>query len=265
MKMLRTLCLLLGFLTVVGCSTQEPAPPQRVLFVGNSLTYVGNLPAVYSALAADNGHAVRSDMIVRGGATLSQRVADGSVARALESTDYTTVVLQERGGDLTCSFGPNSCADSRAAIRRLVALARERGADVILLGTYQFDPLSSKQLVEKESAAAAEIGITYVEVSETFRSLRSDAPELAWFAEDGMHPGSDLTLLGAMRVHHALHGAFPAPEMLNVNAPIYGISSGLTEVIRQADAPPPRADTPMQAHYPAATVQRLRDAMQRVE
>src|SRR5690606_32452557 len=55
----------------------------HVLFVGNSLTYVANTPAVYSALAAANGHPTRSDMIVRGGATLAERVADGSVERAL--------------------------------------------------------------------------------------------------------------------------------------------------------------------------------------
>ena len=129
-------CALLVFLALTGCSRQESVQPQRVLFVGNSLTYVGNLPAVYSALAADNGHTVHSDMIVRGGATLSQRVADGSVARALESDRYAVIVLQERGGDLMCSFGPGSCVDSRAAIKALVALVREHGADVVLLGTY---------------------------------------------------------------------------------------------------------------------------------
>lgn len=235
--------------------------PQRVLFVGNSLTYVGNLPAVYSELAVDNGNVVSSDMIVRGGATLSERVADGSVARALESSRYTTVVLQERGGDLMCAFGPDSCIDSRAAIKALAAVAREHGANAILLGTYQADPRASQHLVEKETAATAEAGIAYVEVSETLQRLRQDAPDMAWFAEDGMHPGPDLTLLNAMLVHQALHGALPMADALTVDAPIYGISSGLTETLRPADASPPRPDTPMQAHYPATTMQRLLDAM----
>ena len=254
-------CALLVFLALTGCSRQESVQPQRVLFVGNSLTYVGNLPAVYSALAADNGHAMHSDMIVRGGATLSQRVADGSVARALESNRYAVIVLQERGGDLMCSFGPDSCVDSRAAIKALVALAREHGADVVLLGTYQPNPRASQRLIEMEAVAAKEAGIVYVEVSEKLRHLRNEAPDLAWFAEDGMHPGPDLTLLNAMLVYQALHGVLPTPDALTVDAPIYGVSSGLKETLLAADAPPPRADTPMQAHYPAATMQWLHDAM----
>lgn len=66
-----------------SCSGMQREPhPTRTLFVGNSLTYVGNLPAVFSALSSANGRTVTGDMIVRGGATLSQRVANGSATDA---------------------------------------------------------------------------------------------------------------------------------------------------------------------------------------
>ena len=48
------LSLLLAGMQVPAGATQ-PAVPQRVLFVGNSLTYVGNLPATFAALANANG------------------------------------------------------------------------------------------------------------------------------------------------------------------------------------------------------------------
>lgn len=229
----------------------------RVLFVGNSLTYVGNAPAIYSALAAANGRPAGSDMIVRGGATLTQRVADGSVARALAAKEYTAVVLQERGGDLICSFGPDSCIASREAIKALASLARKRGVVVVLLGTYQPDPVVSRSLVEKEAAAAREAGIPYVEVSEKLQQLRRVAPELAWFAKDGIHPGKDLALLNAMLVYRALHGSLPEPRPLRVVAPIYGAASGLTEALRRADAPPPLADTPGEVRYTSDTLKRM--------
>jgi 3-polyprenyl-4-hydroxybenzoate decarboxylase len=75
---------LAGALFASACATSPP-PRQvdRVLFVGNSLTYVGNLPAVFEALSNANGMPVASDMIVQGGATLAQRLDDGSVAQAL--------------------------------------------------------------------------------------------------------------------------------------------------------------------------------------
>lgn len=139
--------ILLTIALIPACASRiAPTPentPSRVLFVGNSLTYVGNTPAIYAALVKANGHPVTADMIVRGGATLTQRVADGSVAAALETGEYTALVLQERGGDLMCAFGPASCVESRAALKLLAGLGRQHGVSVILLGSYQPHPWSS--------------------------------------------------------------------------------------------------------------------------
>ena len=243
-------------LACAGCRP-APAPEMRVLFVGNSLTYVGNVPAVYAALATANGHPTHSDMIVRGGATLSQRVADGSVARALADGDYAVLVLQERGGDLMCGFGPDACEESRDAIAALVALATKHGTRTVLLGTYQPGPAASKRLVDAESAAAQAAGITYVEISETLAGLRTRHPDLAWFDADGMHPGRELALLNAVKLHRAIHGEPAAPAALSVVAPIYAPRSGLQESLRAADAPPPLPDTPARADYPREILQIL--------
>lgn len=236
--------------------------PDKVLFVGNSLTYVGNLPAVYSALAAANGRNVRSDMIVRGGATLSQRFEDGSVARALATNRYTTLVLQERGGDLMCSFGLEACTQSRSALKAMASLAGKHGVAVVLLGTYQSNPEASRRLVESESAAARQVGIPYIEVSGKLQALRTQAPGLGWFAADGMHPGKDLALLNAVLVYQALHGALPKPSPLTVKAPIYGSVSRLTQALRHADDPPPMPETPGEVHYAAMILDVLLDGLE---
>ena len=87
----RFLALLVAMFLAISCAAPERAsPPDRVLFVGNSLTYVGNVPAVFSALAEANGTPMPSDMIVKGGATLSERVADGSVARCTTCPAWTS-------------------------------------------------------------------------------------------------------------------------------------------------------------------------------
>ncbi len=255
---MRAALVALLFLSLGACHAPvRQEQPARVLFVGNSLTYFGNVPAIYSALAAANGEPADADMIVQGGATLAQRVADHSVGDALAGRRYTALVLQERGGDLLCAFGPDSCADSRQAIRDLSDLASRNGVGVVLLGTYQSHPAASQRLVEAEAQAADEAGIAYVEVSETLRRLRNVQPELDWFAADGMHPGKDLALLNAVLVYRALHGALPAPGPLMVKAPIYGSGSGLEASLRPADAAPPRPGTPMVVHYPARTMEAL--------
>lgn len=256
--------LLASMLLAISCAAPErPSPPDRVLFVGNSLTYVGNVPAVFSALAEANGRPMPSDMIVKGGATLSERVADGSVARALSEHRYGWLVIQERGGDLLCALGPESCKQSRHAIVELARLAKAEGTRVVMLGSYQPNPVVSRGLVDKESAAAARAGVAYVEISESLRRLRDIAPDLAWFASDGVHPGKDLVLLDAMRLHQVMRGRLPTPAPLTVRAPIYGISSGLDAVPRASDAPPPRPDTGLEVRYAAATMGTIFDAVQR--
>ena len=244
-------------LLCTSCGRYPDKHPDRVLFVGNSLTYVGNLPATFSALASVNDHSVNSDMIVSGGATLSDRVADGSVARALAAHSYTALVLQERGGDLMCSFGPDSCAQSRKAIKVLANLPRKKGVTVVLLGTYQSLPLPSRRLVQEESSAAADAGIPYIDVSERLQRLRSKAPELVWFYTDGNHPGKDLVLLDAILLYKQLLGSYPIARSFTVNAPIYTSSSGLTEALRAADSAPPKADTPRDVSYASATVDKI--------
>ncbi|SKA26067.1 hypothetical protein [Novilysobacter spongiicola] len=256
----RTLIILV-LIFLLGCASGADRGAldgkERLLFVGNSLTYVGNLPAVFEALAEANGRTVSSDMIVRGGATLSERVSDRSVERALDERRYTALILQERGGDLTCSFGSESCARSRRAIADLAALATSRGVQVFLLGSYQAHPDASRERVREESAAAAAAGLPYLDVSSRLQKLLLEAPQLAWFAPDGMHPGQDLALLNAVVTYRALFGTLPAKKDLTVVAPIYGSRSGLTEALRAADARPPLPDTPGKVSYSAQTLGKL--------
>lgn len=266
MNTFRTACIV-ALLSLAGCvshAVRDPqVSPERVLFVGNSLTYTGNLPAVFSALAAADGAPMPSDMIVKAGGTLSERVADGSVERALGERRYAWLVIQERGGDLMCAFGPDTCVRSRQAIGELARMAGATGVRVVLLGSYQPNEQASRRLVEQESAAAKDAGIAYVEVSETLRFLRGIAPDLAWFAPDGVHPGKDLVLLDALRLHQALRGRLPGPEALMVKAPIYGNPSGLDGTLRASDAPPPRSDTARDVQYGAETVRRVSAGIER--
>ncbi|WP_282277441.1 SGNH/GDSL hydrolase family protein [Stenotrophomonas sp. PS02297] len=255
--MRRWMLLLSLLLACMPTLALEPASPQRILFVGNSLTYVGNLPATFAAMAKANGHDVRSAMIVQGGATLAQRVADGSVQRALASYRPAVLVLQERGGDLMCLPDEDACRQSRQAVRTLARAGREAGARVLLLGSYQSHPRASAAIVGNERAAATQAGIGYVEISESLRRLSGEAGSLAWHDADGVHPGPALTLLDAIQLHRALFGAFPT-QGFEVAAPIYTPGSGLHAELRDADAAAPRpAETPQGIRHDNAMIGRL--------
>lgn len=216
---------LLAALFVLSCvfaNSAGAAPPQplQVLFVGNSLTYVGNLPAVLEALASDNGKPLQADMLVKGGATLTQWLDSGAVQRALQVRQYDYVVLQERGNDFACGFGPQVCRDSRHALHALAQIVRERSARPILMGTYQVSPAASEALVAAESKAARADDVPYLAVSKRLNMGRERVPYDDWFAKAG-HPGHDLVLLEAVLLYRQLYDALPEARALAVRAPMF--------------------------------------------
>jgi hypothetical protein len=212
------LAALLACFCSMACATGEK--PLRVLFVGNSLTYVGNLPAVFTALAVDNGHAAHADMLVKGGATLTEWMDTGAMQRALEASHYDYVILQERGNDFACGFGPQVCRDSRHALHALAGIVRGAGARPILLGTYQVGHNASQALVAAESKAAKTAGMPYIDVSTRLNEGRKRVPYDDWFAKAG-HPGHALVLLEAVLLYQQAYGGLPKAKPLEVRAPMF--------------------------------------------
>jgi hypothetical protein len=246
-------------ITLCACSgAKSPIENIDVLFVGNSLTYVGNLPAVFDTVSRANDRDTSSDMIVAPGATLTDRVNDGSVERALSQGSYSFALFQERGGDFMCDFGPSVCEDSRRSLESLAAIARRHGAVPLLVGTYQGDPQASVDIVVAESNAALAVEVDYVSVSDRLEHGRLSEPELEWFAADGMHPGHDLILMEALLLYEHLFATQPtSSEELVVEAPMYSASSGLTADLRSASDAAPKAGTPFGKQYDSERVIRL--------
>jgi len=251
-RIVRAMLLLVSLWAGVAFAAGEGAT--RFLFVGNSLSYVGNLPAVFDALCRANGHAVHSEMLVKGGATLADRMADASVAAHLAADHYDYLVLQERGGDLIGGFGETARQASLAATTDLVGVARQAGAQPLYLGTYQRLERSSVRLLAAERELGEQLNLPYVPVSSGLVRGLKDYPDLAWFARDGQHPGPDLTLLQAVQLYQVVYGTLPREQALDVAAPIYGISTTFFPpalASAKALAREPAADG---HHYDAAVV-----------
>ena len=240
--MFRSFCLLALLLCAGLASAKDPpVKPTRVLFVGNSLTYVHNLPAVFTALAHSQGREVEAAMLVRGGQTLTQHLQSGVLTPQLLSK-YDKVVLQERGGDLVCAeYSPEAiehCEASRTAHAKLVQQVRAAGAEPILLGTSQPEPGASRQMQENETELGRELGAPTIAVSETVRLAMEKRPSADWVSPDH-HPGEEQTLLVSIELYRALFGSLPQPRDLLVKGEDYAASAHFTgmEVL-----PEPRSD-----------------------
>lgn len=69
----------------------------RILFIGNSATYVHDIPETLARLATDAGFPTECVRVVKGGWCLSQHAEDGSRALAEIEKGYDVVVLQDNG------------------------------------------------------------------------------------------------------------------------------------------------------------------------
>ena len=72
-----------------------PAGGHHVLFIGNSLTYVNDLPATLSALAAASGDTIRVSSVAFPDYALEDHLAEGSAAKAIALGGWELVVLQQ--------------------------------------------------------------------------------------------------------------------------------------------------------------------------
>jgi hypothetical protein len=188
-RWLCALSLMLAIAACVGATSWGGAVPrdssrtERVLFVGNSITYRNDLPAHFGAVAtAAHGARVEVEMIAGGGERIERHDARGVVQRELASGRYTALVLQEFGRGLVCDDQVArmgfDCAASHAAHRALSDAARAQGVRVVLLGSYSKFDEDASALESAEHALAASIGAVHVGLGDV-PALRARMPARA--------------------------------------------------------------------------------------
>src|SRR5262249_40662188 len=93
-------CLVLAIVALalaVPTRAGDGSKPIRILFIGNSYTYVNDLPKMLAALAkAGNQRPVVHDRETPGGCTLEKHWKDGKAVKKITSAQWDYVVLQEQ-------------------------------------------------------------------------------------------------------------------------------------------------------------------------
>ena len=78
------------------CDGTQDISCTRVLFIGNSYTFVNDLPNTFAKLARSGGHKVEVGMSAQGGWTLTQHNESPDTLRLLNSAKWNFVILQEQ-------------------------------------------------------------------------------------------------------------------------------------------------------------------------
>ena len=215
----------------------------RVLFIGNSYTYVNDLPGMLARIAATAGTppAIRTDSVVQGGATLSDHWANGVAQARIAEGTWTHVVLQ--GQSLEALYPRD--ADFATYALQFGELVIGAGARPTLYVTWAraagdsaYDPAYGQwvgpdelqdQITDGYTDAARQLpGSILACVGEAFRVTLRDHPEIVLHQSDNSHPTVAGTYLAAGTFYVALTGA-PVPPASEVPD---GVSAADAEALR---------------------------------
>ena len=107
--------------------------PVRVLFIGNSFTFVHEVPELVAEMAHSQGRRLYFETIVKGGQTLEGHWKEGRALAAIHSRKWDFVVLQDH------SFEPVSAPDELMLYGRKFAAELESSTRLVLFETWAYE------------------------------------------------------------------------------------------------------------------------------
>ena len=208
MRLLR-IALVTCSLIAAGCLPKSaptgplPAGGKHVLFIGNSLTYVHDLPRTVEQLAELTGDTIRAAMLAKPDYALLDHLADGLVQEILERERWDVVVMQQ---------GSSALAEGRSwlyqGVDRLAPLIRAAGGRPAL---YEVWPTINRTFdvpgvrTSYLTAAHRVDGLFFPAGTAWQEAFKRDG-SLALYDADGLHPSRVGTFLAALVIVEQLTG-----------------------------------------------------------
>ncbi|HIW74210.1 MAG TPA: hypothetical protein H9684_07785 [Firmicutes bacterium] len=191
----------------------------KVLFVGNSATYVNDMPKMFERLCQEAGHDVTVRSLTVDGAFLSQFAdPDQNAGKALRTelgNGYDIVFLQD---NTQCIGSEERRAASKAAVKTIDELVKEAGGETYL---YVRPPVSYNnagytplQQVEEYTKlfdeVGKEIGAPRAYANEAFAYMMENYPDIEIWGADDAHPNEQGSFLVACVCFATLFDESPA-------------------------------------------------------
>ncbi len=212
----------------------DPAATTRILFVGNSLTYVNDLPGMVKALA-DSAHlpTVQAAQVANPDFSLEDHWNDGQAKTVISKGGWTYVVMQQ---------GPSAVLANRANLREWVAtfsqLIRSKGGVPALYQIWpqQVDIADFDASSESYRLAAQDVGGVFLQAGNAWRGAWARDPSLVLYAPDGLHAAVEGTYVAALTIFGGLfhRSVVGAPRGLTVTGGSFQISAAHALLLQQA-------------------------------
>ena len=217
--------LLAVVLALAGTGAARADDSLRVLFIGNSHTYVNDLPGLFLGLSEAGGKPVRTDMSVVGGYSLEDHTNNQATLDKIAQDSWDYVALQEQSVIPTIHYWRYN--SMYPAARLLDSLIRRQGAQTVFYMTWgwkyggqqsykdstspdfrdYFEMQESVRVAYQE--IAGELSAVMSPVGLAFARARHIDSLVDLWQTDFCHATLEGTYLGACVFYAVLHGANP--------------------------------------------------------
>jgi hypothetical protein len=196
--------------------------PMRVLFVGNSYTYVNDLPSMIRHMAAAGGNTLRFEGVQEcpGGFDLRRQWESGKVVELLKGSHFDWMVLQDQSQEPSFRRAQLE-TDMYPYATRLHAAAKTAGTRTLFFMTWarrNGDPdnvpgdsyeAMQTRLAEGYEGIAGSLGAPIAPVGVAWRNAVGSQPALTLWRADGSHPTAAGTYLAACVFYNLFYGHSP--------------------------------------------------------
>src|ERR1051325_5329466 len=189
-----------------NCRESQDASCTRVLFIGNSYTFVNDLPNTFARLAKSGGHQVEVGMSAQGGWSLADHIQSPDTLDLLNAQKWNFVVLQEQSQIPSVQQARNQ--EMYPAARQLVQKIKDIGATPVFFITWadrngmpengmnNYESMQT-QINAGYGSIAQELKAAVVPVGSAWLTVLKEHPKLNLWQEDGSHPSEQGTYLAA--------------------------------------------------------------------
>lgn len=193
------LLLLLIFTACKPALQPEAEEPIDILFIGNSYTFMNDLPDIFTRLAEAGDHRVNVTTLAKAGYSLNDHAEDLQAHEVIQGNNWDYVILQEKS-----SLPVLDKKLMTQGVSQLFELAAGKDTDVILFMPWAYQAGFPEAGMVDYHAMQSEVAVTYLNLAREFDSMVAPVglswqtaldrnPQLDLWSNDGSHP----SLLGS--------------------------------------------------------------------
>lgn len=187
-----------------GLSAQYTDKVIRLLFVGNSLTYTNDMPALVKELGANDSVLIHYKMMAYPDYGLDDHLAEGKIQDEIKTGYYTYVIVQQ---------GPSALPASQTALIQSVKKFQELCDQTkhTKLALFMVWPSKARlfdldRVIDSYRNAANINNALICPAGLAWKKTWLVNPSISLYGEDGFHPNISGSLLAAMTIYGKLFG-----------------------------------------------------------